>query len=151
RGMAAARTSLSMNYSGQNPWAVLYKASRDRHLLLGLVSVTCVVNTVLTVVAGGLFTQKLATSYLPTDTLLTNYSETTFWRTDFAAAFTEYDLIQSSITSGVPMVAWTSTNHSFVPIKIKDPDPNAVYSAHTLGVGADLDCQKLEISENLVD
>lgn len=151
RGMAAARTSLSMNYSAQNPWAVLYKAARDRHLLLGLVSVACVVNTVLTVVAGGLFTQQLATSYLPTDQLLTNYSETTFWRTDFAADFTEYDLIQSSITSGVPMVAWTSTNHSFVPIKIENPDPNAVYSAHTLGVGADLDCQKLEISENLVD
>lgn len=119
-------------------------------MLLGLVSFACVVNTVLTVVAGGLFTQQLTTSYLPTSSLLSNYSQSTFLRTDFAADFTEYDLIQSSITSGVPMLPWTSANHSFAPIKINDPDSSAMYSADTLGVGADLDCEQLQITDSLV-
>ena len=151
RGMASAQSSLSMNYSAQTPWAVLYKAARDRHLLLGLVSFACVVNTILTVVAGGLFTQKLTNSYLPTSSLLSNYSESTFLQTDFAADFTEYDLIQTSITSGVPMLPWTSANHSFVPIKINEPDANAMYGADTLGIGADLECRQLDIPENLVE
>lgn len=151
RGMASIQSSLTMNYSAQTPWAVLYKTIRDRHLLLGLVSFACVVNTVLTVVAGGLFTQQLRTSHLPTSSLLANYSQSTFLKTDFAADFTEYDLIQSSITSGVPMLPWTSANHSFVPIKVKDPDPSAMYNADSLGIGADLDCEQLRIADSLVD
>lgn len=151
RGMASAQSSLSMNYSAQTPWAVLYKTIRDRHLLLGLVSLACVVNTALTVVAGGLFTQRLTTSYLPTSSLLANYSQSTFLRTDFAADFTEYDLIQSSITSGVPMLPWTSANYSFVPVKIDKPDSNAMYGVDTLGIGADLDCEQLDIADQLVE
>lgn len=151
RGMATAHSSLSMNYAAQTPWAVLYKAARDRHLLLGLVSVACVVNTILTVVAGGLFTQQLTTSYLPTSSLLANYSQSTFLQTDFAADFTEYDLIQSSITSGIPMLPWTSANRSFVPIKINNADANAMYGANTLGIGAELECRQLSIPDNLVE
>lgn len=151
RGLASAQSSLSMNYSAQTPWAVLYKTIRDRHLLLGLVSFACVVNTALTVVAGGLFTQRLTASYLPTSSLFANYSQNTFLKTDFAADFTEYDLIQSSITSGVPMLPWTSSNYSFVPVKIDKPDSTAMYGVDTLGIGADLDCTQLDIADHLVD
>lgn len=149
RGNAPARFSLSMNYSAQTPWAVFFKTIRDRHVLLGLVSIACMANTVLTVVAGGLFTQQLTTSYLPANTVLTNYSNSIFRLTDFAADFTEYDLIQTSITSGVSMLPWTISNQSFVPLKINDPDPDVTYGGQTLGIGADLNCRRLDIDGSL--
>lgn len=150
RGMASARVSLSLNYSSQSPFAILFKAVRDRHALLGLVSLACVINMVLTVVAGGLFTQDLTTSTLPTNDLTVNYSQSVFWRTDFAVEFTEYDLIQSSITSGVPMLSWTSPNQSFIPIDIANRNPDVLYGATTLGVGAGLECKPLSPAEGLV-
>lgn len=150
RGMAPARVSLSLNYSSQSPLAIFFKAVRDRHVLLGLVSLACVTNLVLTVVAGGLFTQDLTTSTLPTTDLTVNYSQSIFWRTDFAAQFTEYDLIQTSITSGVPMLPWTSPNQSFVPVDIANPKPDVLYGANTLGVGAGLECKPLSPAEGLV-
>ncbi|KAJ5583126.1 hypothetical protein N7535_001746 [Penicillium sp. DV-2018c] len=143
RGNATARTSLSLNYSSQSPFAIFLKAVRDRHVLLGLVSVACVVNMVLTVVAGGLFTQKRTTSTLDTSDLTMNYSQSTFRRTDFAAQFTEYDLIQTSITSGVPMLSWTSPNQSFVPVLVNNGQSDVTYAASTLGVGTALECQPL--------
>lgn len=149
RGQAKARASLSMNYASQTPWLVLLKTIRDRHLLLGLVSLACVVNTVLTVVAGGLFTQKLTTSGFSTDAIQANYSNSIFKQTDFAADFTEYDLIQTSITSGVPMIPWTSPDYSFVPLKNTKPNVTASYEATTLGIGADFECQQLSISNHL--
>ena len=149
RGMASARASLSLNYSSQSPFAIFFKAARDRHVLLGLVSLACVINMVLTVVAGGLFTQDLMSSTLPTNDLTMNFSQSTFWRTDFAAEFTEYDLIQTSITSGVPMLSWTSPNQSFIPVHIHNRDPDVLYGATTLGVGASLDCTTLAPAEAL--
>ncbi|KAJ6073329.1 hypothetical protein N7467_011414 [Penicillium canescens] len=143
RGNASARASLSLNYSSQSPFAIFFKSVRDRHVLLGLVSIACVVNMALTVVAGGLFTQQMATSTLATQDLTMNYSQSIFWQTDFAAQFTEYDLIQTSITSGVPMLPWTSPNQSFVPIHVKNRDADVTYGATTLGVGTALDCQTL--------
>ncbi|KAF7137096.1 hypothetical protein CNMCM5793_007109 [Aspergillus hiratsukae] len=151
RGRATAKASLSMNYSSQTPLAVLVKAVRDRHILLLLISVACIANTALTVVAGGLFTQQLTSSSLPTSSLFTNHSNAVFQQTDFAADFTEYDIIQTSITTGVSALPWTSANHSFVPIAIKDPDSDALYGANTLGIGADLVCQELSIADSLVE
>ncbi|PTU24604.1 hypothetical protein P175DRAFT_0553891 [Aspergillus ochraceoroseus IBT 24754] len=149
RGQATTSNSLTMNYACQNPWTVLPKAIRKRHVLLGLVSIACVANTGLTVVAGGIFTQQLTESTVSTDSLLANYSYSVFRQTDFAADFTEYDLIQTSITSGVPLLSWTSANHSFAPIGIRDPDPDILYSATTLGIGASLKCEVLSITSSL--
>lgn len=149
RGKAKAGASLSMNYASQTPWLVLLKTIRDRHFLLGLVSLACVMNTVLTVVAGGLFTQKLTTSGFATQAIKANYSNSIFKQTDFAADFTEYDLIETSITSGVPMLPWTSPDYSFVPLKNSQPNVTASYRATTLGIGADLECQELSISKHL--
>ncbi|PYH90728.1 hypothetical protein BO71DRAFT_360865 [Aspergillus ellipticus CBS 707.79] len=149
RGMVTARTSLSMNYASQTPWSVLKKAIQNRHLLLGLVSFACVANMLLSVVAGGLFTQKLTQSYLPSTSLYLNYSTSQFRRTDFAPDFTEFDLIQTSVTSGVPMLSWMAPNYSFIPIKNTDPDPDVMYGATTLGIGSDLECQALQIPQNL--
>ncbi|PWY74315.1 hypothetical protein BO70DRAFT_319458 [Aspergillus heteromorphus CBS 117.55] len=149
RGMAVARMSLSMNYASQTPWSVLSKAIQNRHLLLGLVSFACVANILLSVVAGGLFTQRLTQSYLPSSSLYQNYSTSLFRRTDFAPDFTEFDLIQTSVTSGVPMLSWMAPNYSFVPIKNTDPDPDVLYGATTLGVGSDLDCKALQIPQDL--
>lgn len=149
RGKASAKASLSLNYSSQSPFAVLLKAIRDQHLLLGLVSLACVVNMVLTVVAGGLFTQELTSSTLSTQDLTANYSHSIFWRTDFAAEFTEYDLIQTSITSGVPMLSWTSPNQSFIPLQIHNRDPDVMYGATTLGVGSHLQCSQLSPASGL--
>ncbi|KAL4882710.1 hypothetical protein BJY04DRAFT_217201 [Aspergillus karnatakaensis] len=150
RGMASASMSLTMNYSCQNPWTVLPKAAKKRHVLLVLVSIACIANTILTMVAGGLFTQQLTESATETDTLFANYSHSVFRQNDFAADFTEYDLIQTSITSGVPLLPWTSTNYSFAPIAIHEPDPEASYRATTLGVGADLNCRILSTEDNLL-
>lgn len=149
RGRALPRVSLSLNYSSQSPWAIFFKAVRDRHVLLGLVSLACVVNLALTVAAGGLFTQDLTTSSLPTSDLTVNFSQSIFWRNDFAAEFTEYDLIQTSITSGVPMLPWMSPNQSFVPVDIANPNPDVLYGASTLGVGADLECRPLSSADGL--
>lgn len=143
RGMVSARSSLTLNYASQSPAAIFLKCIRDRHVLLGLVSLACVVNMVLTVVAGGLFTQELQKSDLATNGLTLNYSQSVFERTDFSAEFTEYDLIQTSIMSGVPMLSWTSANQSFYPIRIQDPDPGVLYGADTLGIGAGMTCQSL--------
>lgn len=151
RGMASAKSSLSLNYASQSPIAIFFKAVRDRHILLSLISLACVLNTALTVVAGGLFTQDLTTSVLPTKDVTVNYSDTVFWRNDFAAQFTEYDLIQTSITSGVPVLPWTSPNQSFVPLKIlhHDSDSDDMYGANTLGVGSTLKCRPLSVTDGL--
>ncbi|KAL4925964.1 DUF3433 domain-containing protein [Aspergillus undulatus] len=149
RGMASVSSSLTMNYSCQNPWTVLPKSAKNRHVLLILISIACIANTVLTTVAGGLFTQQLTESETGTDALFANYSHSVFRQNDFAADFTEYDLIQTSITSGVPLLSWTSTNRSFAPIAIHSDDHESLYSATTLGVGADLDCKQLSIADNL--
>ncbi|KAL4921357.1 hypothetical protein BDW62DRAFT_127750 [Aspergillus aurantiobrunneus] len=150
RGMASVSTSLTMNYSCQNPWTVLPKAARNHHVLLVLISIACISNTLLTAVAGGLFRQQLTESETGTESLYANYSHSVFLQNDFAADFTEYDLIQTSITSGVPLLSWTSTNRSFVPIAIYEDDADSSYSATTLGIGADLDCRPLSIPDNLV-
>jgi hypothetical protein len=149
RGMASAQASLSLNYSSQSPFAVFMKAARDRHILLGLVSFACVLNMCLTVVAGGLFTQDLTSSTLSTNYLNMNYSQSMFRRTDFAAEFTEYDLIQTSITSGIPMLPWTSPNQSFIPVHVGHHDPNVLYGATTLGVGTSLECTTLSPDDSL--
>lgn len=143
RGNASARTSLSLNYSSQSPLAIFFKSVRNRSPLLALVSIACVVNMALTVVAGALFTQQLTTSTLDTSDLSMNYSQSIFWRTDFAAEFTEYDLIQTSISSGVPMLSWTSPDQSFVPLHVNNRNPDVTYSASTLGIGAELKCEPL--------
>ena len=149
RGMATAQASLSLNYSSQSPFLVLFKSFKERNILLGLVSLACVINTFLTVVAGGLFTQRLTISTLPTSSLMSNYSRSSFLRTDFAVDFTEYDLIQTSITSGVPMLPWTSANDSFYPVWIEDPDSDAQYGADVRGVGTQLECRQLSIADSL--
>ncbi|KAJ5585619.1 uncharacterized protein N7459_005419 [Penicillium hispanicum] len=151
RGMASAQASLLVNYSSQSPLAIFFKAIRHRHVLLGLVSLACVINMALTVVAGGLFTQELTSSVLPTHDLTMNYSQSMFWRTDFAAEFTEYDLIQTSITSGVPVLPWTSANQSFVPLDIYNRNSGVMYGANTLGVGTSLQCQPLSPDEGLAE
>lgn len=150
RGMASAKSSLSLNYASQSPVAIFCKAVKSRHVLLGLVSLACVINMILTVVAGGLFTQEMTTSTMLTQDLTSNYSSSIFWRNDFAAEFTEYDLIQTSITSGVPMLSWTSPNDSFVPLHIHDRDPDSLYGATTMGVGASLECQPLSPEKGLI-
>ncbi|KAJ5223965.1 hypothetical protein N7468_008507 [Penicillium chermesinum] len=149
RGMAAAASSLSLNYASQSPLMVFIKCVRNKNVLLGLVSMACVVNMALTVVVGGLFSQELQTSSLPTDDLTFNYSRSTFWRNDFAAEFTEYDLIQTSITSGVPMLSWTSSNQSFIPVMVRDGDPSVLYGANTLGISASLECAPLTPEDGL--
>ncbi|KAL4807930.1 hypothetical protein BDV18DRAFT_168148 [Aspergillus unguis] len=149
RGMASVSSTLTMNYSCQNPWSVLPKAAKKRHVLLTLISIACIANTFLTMVAGGLFTQQLTESVTETDHLFANYSHSIFRQNDFAVDFTEYDLIQTSITSGVPLLPWTSTNHSFAPIQIHDPDQDSSYRATTLGVGVDFNCRPLSIRDNL--
>ncbi|CAG8253867.1 unnamed protein product [Penicillium nalgiovense] len=143
RGNASARTSLSLNYSSQSPLAIFFKSVRNRQPLLGLVSIACIVNMALTVVAGALFTQKLTTSTLDTSDLSTNYSQSILWGTDFAEEFTEYGLIQSSISSGVPMLSWTGPFQSFVPVHVTNRNPDVIYGATTLGVGTELKCEPL--------
>ncbi|RAK77671.1 DUF3433 domain-containing protein [Aspergillus fijiensis CBS 313.89] len=149
RGMATAQSSLSLNYGSQNPWAVFLKAIQDRHVLLGLVSFTCIANVVLTVVAGGLFNQELTTSFLPSKSLYANYSQSHFRQTDFSADFTEFDLIQTSVTSGVPLLSWMAANYTFLPIRNTDPDPDVMYGATTLGIGAELDCISLDVKKSM--
>ncbi|KAI9926325.1 hypothetical protein ASPWEDRAFT_163838 [Aspergillus wentii DTO 134E9] len=151
RGKAKAQASLSMNYASQTPLAVLLKSVKDRHVLLGLVSLTCMLNFVLTVVAGGLFTQQLTTSPFSSTSVLSNYSNSVFLQTDFAAEFTEYDLIQTGITSGVPILPWMSSNYSFVPLKVDRPESDAAYGAQTLGIGSHLECRQLPIADSLVE
>ncbi|KAJ5884377.1 hypothetical protein N7504_011949 [Penicillium tannophilum] len=149
RGMATARASLATNYAAQTPSAIFLKSVRNKHILLSLVSFACIVNMVLTVVAGGLFTQELMTSNLTTTDLTMNYSQSTMWTSDFSAEFTEYDLIQTSIMSGVPMLSWTSTNESFVPVHMKNRDPDVMYGAETLGIGAAMECKPLSPEDGL--
>ncbi|RAL13899.1 DUF3433 domain-containing protein [Aspergillus homomorphus CBS 101889] len=149
RGMATAQSSLSLNYGSQNPWAVFRKAVQDRHVLLGLVSFTCIANVVLTIVAGGLFTQQLTASSLPSKSLYANYSQSHFRQTEFAADFTEFDLIQTSVTSGVPLLSWMAANYSFLPIRNTSPNPDVLYGATTLGIGAELDCVPLSVKESM--
>ncbi|CAG8891959.1 unnamed protein product [Penicillium egyptiacum] len=143
RGNASARTSLLLNYSSQSPLAIFFKAVRNGQPLLGLVSIACVVNMALTVVAGALFTQQLTTSTLDTSDLSMNYSQSILWGTDFAEEFTEYGLIQSSISSGIPMLSWTGPYQSFVPVHVTNRNPDVTYGASTLGVGTELKCEAL--------
>jgi hypothetical protein len=149
RGNATPQASLSLNYSTQSPFVVFFKTFKDRNVMLGLVSSACMVNMLLLVAAGGLFTQHLTTTTSPTSALVSNYSQSAFLRTDFAAAFTEYDLIQTSITSNVPVLPWTSANRSFVPVWIQKSEPDAQYGANLLGIGTQLNCRQLSLADSL--
>ncbi|KUM61546.1 hypothetical protein ACN42_g5589 [Penicillium freii] len=151
RGNASARTSLSLNYSSQSPLAIFFKAVRNRQPLLCVVSIACVANMALTVVAGALFTQELTSSTLETNDLSMNYSQSVFWQTDFAEEFTEYDMIQSSISSGAPILPWTGSEESFIPLHVSHRNPDVTYSASTLGVGAELKCQPLSSNDLVYD
>jgi hypothetical protein len=148
RGMASATDSLALNYGSQTPIAVLRKSGRGAPLLLTILSVTCVLDLLLNVVSGGIFEPRLKEYRTPASGLLSaQYNDTVFHAPAFEVEFDGYGLILSSLTTGAPLLPWTTPDYSFLPLTVNESDYNSLggasYSAITLGVGASLDCRHI--------
>ncbi|EAW16798.1 DUF3433 domain-containing protein [Aspergillus fischeri NRRL 181] len=156
RGMASATDSLALNYGSQTPIAVLRKSGRGAPLLLTILSVTCVLDLLLNVLSGGIFEPRLKEHRTPASGLLSaQYNDTVFHAPAFEVEFDGYGLTLSSLTTGAPLLPWTTPDYSFLPLTVNESDYNSFggvsYSAITLGVGASLECHHIPINNSWTD
>ncbi|GIC86043.1 DUF3433 domain-containing protein [Aspergillus udagawae] len=156
RGMASATDSLALNYGSQTPIAVLRKSGRGAPLLLTILSVTCVLDLLLNVVSGGVFEPRLKQYRTPASGLLSaQYNDTVFHAPSFEVEFDGYSLVLSSLTTGTPLLPWTTPDYSFLPLMVNESDYDSIggvsYSAVTLGVGANLECHQIPINSSWTD
>ncbi|PWY90726.1 hypothetical protein BO70DRAFT_349310 [Aspergillus heteromorphus CBS 117.55] len=145
-GGASAASSLLLEYGSLNPLSSLFKWFGYRHFLLGLVGVACALNTVMNVLASGLFQHDLGPTRADAN-MKSNYSYTSFAIREPSSIFPELDSIKSSIYSGTSLLSWTTSTLSFLPAWTDTSDEWLV-GGSLMGVGADLLCEELSITES---
>ncbi|KNG88236.1 hypothetical protein ANOM_004589 [Aspergillus nomiae NRRL 13137] len=141
KGNATARSSFLLDYGSQSPFAVALKCFNRRYLLLGLVSLTCILNTILTILASALF--SLEYSPMATDNIIeSEYDHRSYTTGNHTWILAEADLFQSSIYTGIPILPWTTTSHSLLPVQSNMTEDQWATSP-LVGIGANLTCQLL--------
>ncbi|OGM46664.1 hypothetical protein ABOM_004685 [Aspergillus bombycis] len=144
KGNATARSSLLLDYGSQSPFAVALKGFNRRYLLLGLVSLTCILNTILTILASALF----ALEYTPMATgniVESEYDYRSYTVGHHTWILAEADLFQSSIYTGIPILPWTTTAHSLLPVQSNMTEDQWA-TGPLVGIGANLTCQALSVA-----
>ncbi|KAJ6153703.1 hypothetical protein N7470_006662 [Penicillium chermesinum] len=146
----ASAVALSLNYAPQSPFSTLYKAVRDRRLILGAVSLAACVTLVLMVLAAGVFHQSTITTTVPTLDLSESFSQRILQKADIADEYFHYDLVRTSISGGILTLPWTTQSHALIPLHIqRKSKPDAVYQAATLGVETHLQCHHIPTNTSL--
>ncbi|KAE8133839.1 hypothetical protein BDV38DRAFT_257204 [Aspergillus pseudotamarii] len=152
KGPVTARQSLLMNYGCQTSFAVLWKCTRRGPRFLVIISLACILDLLLTIVSGGLFEPQVRQHSTAASGLFATYNLSTLSRQPHSSVLDSYSFIPSSITTDAPFLPWTTSNHSFVPIFIDEPECDRTsYTASTRGIGADLICESLPYSNQWID
>ncbi|PYH93347.1 hypothetical protein BO71DRAFT_381785 [Aspergillus ellipticus CBS 707.79] len=145
-GGASAASSLLLEYGSLNPFSSLFKWFGYRHILLGLVGVACALNTVMNILASGLFHHDLGPTRVDTN-MKSNYSYDTFAIREPSSILPELDSIRRSIYSGTSLLAWTTSTFSFLPAWT-DTSAEWLVGGTVMGVGADIFCKELSIANS---
>ncbi|KAE8420123.1 hypothetical protein BDV36DRAFT_281690 [Aspergillus pseudocaelatus] len=146
KGNATARSSFLLDYGSQSPFAVALRCFNRRYVLLGLVSLTCILNTILTVLASALF----ALEYTPMATgniVESEYDDRSYTVGNHTSILAEADLFQSSIYTGISILPWTTTTHSLLPVQSNMTEDQWATSP-LVGIGANLTCQRLSVANS---
>ncbi|KAE8389495.1 hypothetical protein BDV23DRAFT_157120 [Aspergillus alliaceus] len=149
RGGSDARRSLLLNISCQNPITVFYRSIRSRHFVLSLVSLCCIINIGLPAVLGTLFTQSRMESPWPTQDVKLRYDDSVILESSMVPNVFQYGPIESAILNEVQWLPWTAPDYSFIPFSAATNSLDRTYQAVTLGIGANLDCQKIPLMHNV--
>ncbi|KAF7596813.1 hypothetical protein BBP40_012412 [Aspergillus hancockii] len=146
KGKATARSSLILHYGSQSPFAVALKCLNRRHLLLGLVALTCILNTILTVLASALF----ALEYAPVATagvVKSDYDHQSFIPSNHTSILAEADLFQSSIYTDTSMLPWTTPTLSMLPVQANMTEDQWA-SSPLVAISAGLNCWELSVADS---
>ncbi|KAE8381717.1 hypothetical protein BDV26DRAFT_254944 [Aspergillus bertholletiae] len=149
KGNATARTSFLLDYGSQSPFAVALRCFNRRYLLLGLVSLTCILNTVLTILASALFALEY-TPMVTNDIVKSEYDHRSFHAGSHTWILAEADLFQSSIYTGISILPWTTPTHSLLPVQSNMTEDQWATSP-LVGIGANLTCQPLSMPKGHSD
>ncbi|RAL12788.1 DUF3433 domain-containing protein [Aspergillus homomorphus CBS 101889] len=145
-GGASAASSLLLEYGSLNPFASLFNWFNYNHILLGLVGVACIINTGLSILVNGLFQHELGPTTVDAD-MKTLYSYETFAIRQPSSVLPELDVMRTSIYSGVSLLPWTTSSHSFLPAWT-DNSSDWLVGGSLLGVGADIICHELSVQDS---
>ena len=148
KGEASPSRSINLKYTSLPPQLVFWRAWRAHHFLLVAVCAIGLSANVLSVALSGLFQTHIgltasksnfSSQYLP---LFVNQTVI-----DVASSDPFY-VLQSNLSHGTPLPAWTSPTTYFIPFDIPSvPSVNestATYEAQTQGFGAELNCMLVE-------
>jgi hypothetical protein len=149
QGRADAKRSLLLNLSSQNPITVFWRSIRSRHIVLSLAALCCIINTGLPAVLGALFTQSRNESAWPTQDVKLRYNDSVVFESSLVPSLLQYDPIESTFLNGIQSLPWTTPDYSLIPLSVAANSLNYMYEAAALGIGAELDCQQISLSDVL--
>ncbi|KAE8163701.1 hypothetical protein BDV40DRAFT_262371 [Aspergillus tamarii] len=150
KGGVDAKNSLLLNLSSQSPITVFFRSIRSRSFVLSLVSLCCIINTGLPAVLGALFTQSRTGAAWPTQAVKLRYDHSTILNSNTVPTFFQYGPIESTLLNSVSLLPWTSPDYSFVPFSVHTNNMEHRYEAVTLGIGADLNCHQVPLTQGLL-
>lgn len=156
KGMALASQSLNVNYGSQTPVTSWRTFRPTAPPILLLLSAMCFMDFFLTIVSSGMFEPQIYNSTEPTSALFAQYNQSQFLKPDVQMAFSGNSFISDGLITGYSLLAWTTPNTSFFPLRVdidyKDPDYfYEEYHARTRGVSVNLQCQVIPSSDSWQD
>lgn len=156
KGMAPAKQSLSVNYGSQTPVTSWRTFRPTAPPILVLLSAMCFLDFFLTIASSGMFEPQIYNSTVPTSALFGRYNQSRFLKPDVQMAFSGNSFIFDGLITGYSLLAWTTPNTSFFPLRvdINDKDPDYFYEdyqARTRGVSANLQCKVIPSSDSWQD
>ena len=148
KGEARPSKSINLKYTSLPPQLVIWRAWRAHHFLLVAVCAIGLSANVLSVALSGLFQTYVGlaisktnfdSQYLPlfvNGTVITTTSPDPFY------------VLQSNVSHGTPLPAWTSPTRYFLPFDIRNisgvNESTTTYEAASQGFGVDLNCTLVE-------
>ncbi|KAE8154074.1 hypothetical protein BDV25DRAFT_136219 [Aspergillus avenaceus] len=148
KGNATAQTSLLLDYGSQSPFAVALRCFKRRYPLFVFVSLTCVLNTFLTIMASALFISEYAP--FPTRGIIESvYDRQSFIVGNHTSILAEVDLYQGSIYAGTSMLPWTTQTQFMLPVQTNMTE-NQWAMSPLVGISANLKCRSLSVWDSLI-
>jgi hypothetical protein len=166
-GMAVAKESILANRGFRTPYMALTRTRRRKPALLFGISVVCLADLALRVFSGGVYEPQIQVYKSSTSSVINEYNPAVFQSHVNETGVAESIMAASRLMNNVSFLPWASTEYFFVPFSIRshsttgddndvdavdeeeddydddDDDSWAIFSAKTLGIGADLDCRAI--------
>ena len=173
-GMAIAKESILANRGFRTPYIALTRTRRRKPALLFGISLVCLADLALRVLSGGVYEPQLQVYKTSTSSVVNEYNTTIFESHVNETGVGESIMAASRLMNNVSFLPWASPEFFFVPFSIRssyradtgddnehdsvdkqeddddedDDDGWAVFSATTLGIGADLECRTIYPQSN---